>query len=84
MVPTRDLGAVLRRRESDGPAPVRLVVAKLAAVSTDPGVVTVSIDGVNVTVPRLASYVAPTTAIGEPVYLLSAGALLIALGTVRP
>jgi hypothetical protein len=82
MLPARDLGAVLRRRESDGPAPVRVVVGSLVAI-VDPGTVAVRIGSATVSVPHLASY-APATEPGEPVYLLSAGSLLIALGTVWP
>lgn len=79
--PSRSLTAVLRGRAADAPAPVRLLVGKVTAVP-DASSVAVQIGGATVVVPRLASYTAP--AIGRPAYLLSAGGLTIALGTVAP
>ena len=75
---TRTLPYVLSKAlgKSQG---ARVSIGKVHAVP-DAGHVQVDFDGVLVTVPRLASY---TPTVGEPVYLLVADSLILALGTVK-
>lgn len=75
---TRTLPYVLSRALARGPS-TRCTIGRVNGVP-DAGSVQVDFDGVLVTVPRLASY-APT--VGEPVYLLVADSLVLALGTVN-
>jgi hypothetical protein len=80
MAPTRSLVAVLRQTKSEEPATVRLLVGRVQAIP-DTSSVSVVIGGATVQVPRLASF---TPTVGKPAYLLSAGGLTIAIGTVNP
>ena len=75
---TRTLPFVLARALGRGPS-TRCTIGKVHAIP-DTGSVQVDFGGVLVTVPRLASY---TPTVGEPVYLLVADSLVLALGTVK-
>jgi hypothetical protein len=77
---SRSLVAVLRGEAQDAPPALRLLVGKVTAIP-DASSVTVLIGGATVTVPRLAAF---TPTVNRPAYLLSAGGLTIALGTVNP
>jgi len=77
---TRTLPYVLRDQLRPGDAQVRILVGTFVSAPDNAHAV-VSIGGTNITVPRLASYTAPV--VGQPVYLLTAGLITIALGTVK-
>ena len=73
---TRTLPYVLRQALAR--TALQLEIAEVAAVS-DANTVTVTQDGVETTISRLASY---TPTVGEAVYILVASSLMLALGSV--
>ena len=77
---TRSLPAVLRRERRR--ADVRLIVGRVVTPNPDAAHVNVEIEGITVTVPRLASYASPAN--GDACYLLATRSITIALGTVKP
>lgn len=80
--PTRTLESVLRERFDALEAPGLRVVLGKAVSSPDTKHVRVEFSGgVQVVIPKLASYTAPVA--GEPVYVLSSAFFTIALGSVR-
>jgi hypothetical protein len=76
---TRSLPYVLREQLHEGEQ-VKLLIARAVSVPNTSHVV-VELGGVNITVPRLASYTAPSA--GDSVYLLSSTLVMIALGTIK-
>jgi hypothetical protein len=76
---TRSLPFVLRE-QLQGRRDVALLIAEVVS-APDTAHVVVDLGGVNITVPRLASYTAPQA--GDSVYLLGSTLVMIALGTIK-
>jgi hypothetical protein len=76
---TRTLPYVLRE-QLQGDQAVALLVARIVSAPDNAHVV-VEIGGTNITIPRLASFTAPTA--GGSAYVLASKLVMIALGTVK-
>ena len=76
---TRTLPYVLREALAE-PSGVRFLVGTVVSIPNAQHLV-VSVQGQNITVPRLRSY--STAAAGDPVFLLVSPALILAIGSVK-
>jgi hypothetical protein len=77
---TRSLPYVLRQQLPQRRQGVVLLIGEVVS-APDTAHVVVELGGVNITVPRLASYTAPQA--GDSVYLLGSPLVMIALGTIK-